>query len=402
MAPITMDPAILTDAATQYKTVSNSAGGVIRGLGETLQANWACAGTDNAGARWAASYDPAAFDAVAAGTNIVNGFSKLHDLLAATGANHANTERSNTNPPEPPEGPAPQLPTVSAPAFYGALGGDTDPPLGWELITAWLQGHMWPNGDPDKLKALGRAWRTAAEGLRDANDATGTAWVTLEELASDEMPQVLAQLDNVFVTTNAVADQYDTLAAACDEWAQTIEEAHRKIFDIVGKAIIVGALAGAVTALFTLGAGTVAAAGATGSVIAASVVGVLGAVDAVAIAVVGGVAAAGAAAVGAVNELQPLLEANPTTFNANTGIGDGTSHHYYPPPDTLPGFPNAVRTKRMNQRARWKDDKGNIYEWDSQHGAVEKYSKNGTHLGEFDPATGTQTKPSDPGRRAGR
>ena len=300
MAPITMDPAILTDAATQYKTVSNSADGVIRVirvLGETLQANWACAGTDNAGAGWAASYDPTAFDAVAAGTNIVNAFSKLHDLLAATGVNHANTERSNTNPPEPPEGPASQLPAVSAPAFYGALGGDTHPPLGWELITAWLQGHMWPNGNPDKLKALGRAWRTAAEGLRDANDATGTAWVALEELDSDEMPQVLAQLDNVFVTTNAVADQYDTLAAACDEWAQTIEEAHRKIFDIVGKAIIVGALAGAVTALFTLGAGTVAAAGATGSVIAASVVGVLGAVDAVAVAVVGGVAAAGAAAV---------------------------------------------------------------------------------------------------------
>ncbi|WP_336879698.1 hypothetical protein [Rhodococcus globerulus] len=104
MAPITMDPAILTDAATQYKTVSNSADGVIRVLGETLQANWACAGTDNAGAGWAASYDPAAFDAVAAGTNIVNAFSKLHDLLAATGVNHANTERSNTNPPEPRRG----------------------------------------------------------------------------------------------------------------------------------------------------------------------------------------------------------------------------------------------------------------------------------------------------------
>ncbi|KJF22352.1 MULTISPECIES: colicin E3/pyocin S6 family cytotoxin [Rhodococcus] len=401
MAPITMDPAVLIDAATQYKTVSNSTDSVIRLLGETLQTNWGCAGTDNAGAGWAASYDPAAFDAVAAGTNIVNAFSKLHDLLAATGVNHANTERSNTNPPEPPEGPASQLPTVSAPAFYGALGGDTDPPLGWELITAWLQGHMWPNGNPDKLKALGRAWRTAAEGLRDANDATGTAWVALEELDSDEMPQVLAQLDNVFVTTNAVADQYDTLAAACDEWAQTIEEAHRKIFDIVGKAIIVGALAGAVTALFTLGAGTVAAAGATGSVIAASVVGVLGAVDAVAVAVVGGVAAAGAAAVGAVNELQPLLEANPTTFNANTG-GGGNTLGYYPAPRHLPGFPNAKLVKRMNERKRWKDDKGNIYEWDYQHGAVEKYNKNGTHLGEYDANTGTQTKPADPSRRTER
>ncbi len=49
-------------------------------------------------------------------------------------------------------------------------------------------------------------------------------------------------------------------------------------------------------------------------------------------------------------------------------------------------------------RKRWKDKKGNIYEWDSQHAAVEKYNKNGIHLGEFDPNTGAQTKPANPDR----
>jgi hypothetical protein len=46
-------------------------------------------------------------------------------------------------------------------------------------------------------------------------------------------------------------------------------------------------------------------------------------------------------------------------------------------------------------RKRWKDQKGNIYEWDSQHGALEKYNKRGKHLGEFDSSTGEQTKPAD-------
>ncbi|NQY74994.1 MAG: hypothetical protein HRT90_09565 [Candidatus Margulisbacteria bacterium] len=37
------------------------------------------------------------------------------------------------------------------------------------------------------------------------------------------------------------------------------------------------------------------------------------------------------------------------------------------------------------------------YEWDSKHGAVEKYSKNGkTHLGEFDPNKGGQLKSPNP------
>lgn len=43
---------------------------------------------------------------------------------------------------------------------------------------------------------------------------------------------------------------------------------------------------------------------------------------------------------------------------------------------------------------RWQDQKF-IYEWDSFHGKVEKYTKRGQHLGEFDPLTGEQTKQAD-------
>jgi len=35
-------------------------------------------------------------------------------------------------------------------------------------------------------------------------------------------------------------------------------------------------------------------------------------------------------------------------------------------------------------RKRWKDNDGNIYEWDSQHGELEKYDKHGKHLGSVD------------------
>lgn len=31
-----------------------------------------------------------------------------------------------------------------------------------------------------------------------------------------------------------------------------------------------------------------------------------------------------------------------------------------------------------------------IYEWDYQHGRVEKWTKGGQHLGDFDPGTGAQ------------
>jgi hypothetical protein len=74
-----------------------------------------------------------------------------------------------------------------------------------------------------------------------------------------------------------------------------------------------------------------------------------------------------------------------------------------PPPRILPAFPNARRVKPKTAfqgglRTRWKDADDYIYEWDYLHGMVEKYSRRGNHLGEFDPKTGEQTKEPEPGR----
>jgi hypothetical protein len=59
-------------------------------------------------------------------------------------------------------------------------------------------------------------------------------------------------------------------------------------------------------------------------------------------------------------------------------------------PDTLPGFPDAVKADKKTGvqgggglRDRWVDRRGKIYEWDSRHGTVEQYSRTGKHLGEF-------------------
>ena len=79
---------------------------------------------------------------------------------------------------------------------------------------------------------------------------------------------------------------------------------------------------------------------------------------------------------------------------------------YHPKPDSLPAFPDAKWAKSKTSvqgggglRPRWKSRDGTIYEWDFQHGAVEKYNKRGKHLGEFDHKTGTQNKAADPTRK---
>ncbi|WP_263269582.1 colicin E3/pyocin S6 family cytotoxin [Pseudomonas phytophila] len=102
-------------------------------------------------------------------------------------------------------------------------------------------------------------------------------------------------------------------------------------------------------------------------------------------------------------------------FPADTGLKSmyvvfaravGGDHSYHPAPLKLKHYPDAVlvdsKTKVQGGgklRRRWKDSKGRIFEWDSRHGTVEIYDKQGRHLGEFDPDTGRETKPAKAGRR---
>lgn len=81
------------------------------------------------------------------------------------------------------------------------------------------------------------------------------------------------------------------------------------------------------------------------------------------------------------------------------------SSSYIPPPNSLPGFPEAKEAKRKTPikdvpgklRKRWVDS-DRILEWDSRHGRLEVYDKRGKHLGEFAPNSGKQLEAPVPGR----
>jgi len=83
-------------------------------------------------------------------------------------------------------------------------------------------------------------------------------------------------------------------------------------------------------------------------------------------------------------------------FSKNPAVWiDPLGLSYIPPPNSLPGFPDAIEVKRKTPmqgggglRKRWRLTNKCICEWDYQHGEVELYDKRGKHLGAFDPETG--------------
>lgn len=105
---------------------------------------------------------------------------------------------------------------------------------------------------------------------------------------------------------------------------------------------------------------------------------------------------------GGIKDVQALLAELRQMFAKEFGQKPG---EVVLPPSVLEAFPNTERVRGKttraggSKRARWEDADGNIYEWDYQHGKLEKYDRRGKHQGEYDPKTGKQTKPSDPTRR---
>jgi len=71
-----------------------------------------------------------------------------------------------------------------------------------------------------------------------------------------------------------------------------------------------------------------------------------------------------------------------------------------PAPESLPAFPDAVRINGDDDRKRWRDPAGVVYEWDSQDGALNMYGAHGWHLGEYDHVKGANLKLAEPGRKS--
>jgi hypothetical protein len=71
------------------------------------------------------------------------------------------------------------------------------------------------------------------------------------------------------------------------------------------------------------------------------------------------------------------------------------------PPRVPPGFPDLKWSRPKTPipggglRRRWKDADNCVYEWDYLHGRLEKYTRQGKHIGEFDPETREKMKDAD-------
>ncbi|MFI1915009.1 hypothetical protein [Nocardia sp. NPDC020380] len=330
-------PAAFDSAATTFGTARKTVTGLITALAKSLDDNWGCAGTDDTGHGFAKGYDPAAFNAVTSGADLANGLGKLYDLLKYTSINHANGNNDAATNPKPANifPPPLPIPTYPTPTFRGAYGGDSHAPLGWSMITRWLQGRVWPNGHVDGLENLDSAWTTAKNGLNGIVQDLRNAREIVDQQVSDEVPQILTQIDLVIGDVTDIANHYGVLATACWDYSTALANAHHEIEKALAEfALTVGIVAVISSFIGPEGTagGTALAAGVRGEATAARVVTIIDALSSAMTAKNVALAGTAIAAGRLTANLQPLLDSTPTRFDATTQPNGGGPSK--PPPRT--------------------------------------------------------------------
>lgn len=365
-----VDPAAIKRAATKYRQLANDIQIRVGAIAGRLNESAGMAGSDNGGKDFCEKYDPAAKDGMEAGSYAVNALNTVADLLFATAVNHENADRSSapTGQTVPASAP-PVTPAFATPTVPSALGG-SPPPSWWESIKDYVQGAMWPNGDPTKLRNAAVAWNYQAGEIDGALrrcffPVDGSNPITdVSHQRSPEIPQAVASMTLARDAVKILETEWRAIGQSLLDLADRIDEVHKQVTEEM--LILAGTVAvveGAALILVPLTAGgsevvskmvDTARLAATGQ----RIVAILSAYRTAAMTSGLPNVAAAAALTRSVQSLGPLMEARATLFLAEGAglVPELTAAELYSRPSSL-----RVGTERAIKDATPKTPDGKYY-----------------------------------------
>lgn len=258
-----------TRATDACRTANQIAALTTESLSSRLADCGGMAGNDATSSEFATAYDAGAGEAVLALADLTHSFIGVGRLLEASGLNHASAESASAGP------------AVSAyvggsldedsfvrvrPAVPPSSLGTQEPSFG--PVDAWIldqiEGFVWPGADVAKVRGAAAAWRRAAASVAGLTDHLEIAKAFLGHQRSPEIPLALAALDELATLIGDTAWQLDSLAAASEEYAAAVEEAHdrtRALLAEIGQMAVEGVAISVLVTGVTGGLGGGAAAG---------------------------------------------------------------------------------------------------------------------------------------------
>ncbi len=260
---ITVECGGFTRAADACLTANHTSAVLLESLTSRLAASTGMAGNDATSIGFAAAYDTGAREAVAALADLTHAFVGAGRLLVATGANHASAEVGAGGIAV--LGYSADAIDDSAfvrvrPASLPSSLGRQEPSLG--VVDAWIldqvEGFVWPGADVEALRAAAHAWRRAAASTAGLADHVDMAVTLVEGQRSPEVPLAASALGELIRLIGDTAWQLSDLAAACEEYADAVEEIRyrtRALLAEVAQMIVEGAAISVIVTGITGGLG---------------------------------------------------------------------------------------------------------------------------------------------------
>ncbi|GAB3778983.1 RNase A-like domain-containing protein [Nocardioides ungokensis] len=228
------------------------------------------AGDDSTSQEFAAAYDDGAREALSSLADLVDSCSGLGRLTTTSLANHtrANVRSIAVGATVYEGGDLPEMGDHSAYVSVlpttppTSLGADT-PLLPDQVrwILDHIEGFVWPGADVDRLRDAAGAWRAAATGLDGLVPCCDSAIRAFWRERSPEIPLAIDATHELRTSIAGLADQFASLAAACDSYADAVEAKRAEILHLaewlleqVVEGVVISVALGAITG----GAGTAA------------------------------------------------------------------------------------------------------------------------------------------------
>ena len=189
------------------------------------------AGDDSTSSEFAAAYDEAAAEAVAALADLVPAFANLGRLTDQSAANHRDANASSIitgavvyDGTWLPDGECVSVLPATPPSVpRRRLAAGFSDKENW--ILDHIEGFVWPNADTDRLRDAAHVWRTAADGL-DGLDRPlpRRRRARCETQRSPEIPLAVAATDELASADPARSPASSPPSpASCEEYAAQVD-----------------------------------------------------------------------------------------------------------------------------------------------------------------------------------
>jgi hypothetical protein len=263
--PVAVRPESFKTSSKAFADINKAIGAAALTLVNELATMNNMAGTDGKAKTFADKYDEITngTSGVCAGIKLMaDATDKMAELLDASAVNHTNANNAYAPcSPGVPTGLGYTNGELTKPRIASAFGGPGEP-SNWEMIKSYVEGEIFPDGDPEKLDKAAEAWRKMGTVLREQPQRVDAAIAHIANEKSAEVDPAQTQAGLIKKHLADIAGAHDKVAKLLTDFATHVrdvrDETKTALTELAWE-LVGGFVLGAALTLVTAGASNLAA-----------------------------------------------------------------------------------------------------------------------------------------------